>query len=250
MKKIFFLIGCISSSLNCFSITKKLRVLSSMSNFAWQFSYWWNQRRAILPQTQICKFGTTKFDTHTVLLCDKVLISLFLLQVLLSSWHSERQVQFYFPRNLAFHLHVAKNFFNNFFVTWPELACSSHSDSRAWRSVGSELNCTPGKTDGREKWGGLEQGNACKHFYQGVIPVYPLIGWLWHLVSALEHWWHWLMGGESHLLLNHRHWSYYIQCNKAFPVCGIFTWRAEICLNFVHWGQDVFVIFPTGSGRP
>ena len=85
-----------------------------MSNFAWQFSYQWNRRRAILPQTQICKFGRTKFDTHTVLSCDEVLISLYiLLQVLLSSWHSERKVQLYFPRDLAFHLHVAKNILNN-----------------------------------------------------------------------------------------------------------------------------------------
>ena len=37
-------------------------------------------------QTQICKFGGMKFDTHTVLSRDKVLISLFiLLQVLLCS---------------------------------------------------------------------------------------------------------------------------------------------------------------------
>ena len=42
-------------------------VFSSALNFAWQFSYQWNQRRAMLPQTEICKFGRTKFDTHTVL---------------------------------------------------------------------------------------------------------------------------------------------------------------------------------------
>ena len=29
------------------------RVFSSTSNIAWQFSYQWNQQRAILPQTQI-----------------------------------------------------------------------------------------------------------------------------------------------------------------------------------------------------
>ena len=50
------------------------RVFSSTLNFAWQFSYQWNRRRAI-PQTQICKFGRTKFDTHTILSRDEVLIS-------------------------------------------------------------------------------------------------------------------------------------------------------------------------------
>ena len=111
---------CISSSLDCFSITKKLRqVFFSMLNFAWQFSYQWNWRCAFLPQTQICKFGRTKFDTNTVLLPDKVLISLIiLLQVLLSSWRSAKKVQLCFVRDLAFHLLVAKNFFNDFFMTW------------------------------------------------------------------------------------------------------------------------------------
>ena len=46
-----------------------------------------NRRRTIFPKTQICKFGRTKFDTHTVLLRDEVLISFKILplQVLLSS---------------------------------------------------------------------------------------------------------------------------------------------------------------------
>ena len=65
--------------------------------------------------THVCKFGWTKFDTHTVL------ISLFiLLQVLLSSWCSEWKVQLYFPHDLALTFCVAKNFFNNFFVTWAQ----------------------------------------------------------------------------------------------------------------------------------
>ena len=34
-----------------------------------------HRRRAILPQTQICKFRRTKFDTHTVLSRHEVLIS-------------------------------------------------------------------------------------------------------------------------------------------------------------------------------
>ena len=95
------------------------RVFSSTSNIAWQLSYQWNQQLAILPQTQIhihvCKFGRAKFDTRAVL------ISLFiLLQVLLSSWCSEWKVQLYFPRDLALNFRVAKNFFNNFFVTWAQ----------------------------------------------------------------------------------------------------------------------------------
>ena len=43
------------------------RVFSSASNFAQQFSHKWNWRRALLPQTQICKFGKTKFDTHCLI---------------------------------------------------------------------------------------------------------------------------------------------------------------------------------------
>ena len=55
-EKKFLLIGYIPSSLDCFSITKKLqRVFSRVLHFAWQFSCKWNWRRAILPQTQICK---------------------------------------------------------------------------------------------------------------------------------------------------------------------------------------------------
>ena len=117
-RKKFLLIGYLPSSIACFSITKKLqRVFSSTSNSAWQFSCKWNRRCAILPQTQICKFGRTKFDTLTILSRDEVLISLFiLLQVLLSSWCSERKVhvQLFFPHNLTFHLRAAKNLFNNF----------------------------------------------------------------------------------------------------------------------------------------
>ena len=97
------------------------QVFSSTLNFAWQFSYQWNRRSTILPQTQIGKFGRKKFDTHTVLSCDEVLISLIiLLQVLLSSWHSVRKVQLSFLHDLAFHLRVAKNFLNNFFMTWAQ----------------------------------------------------------------------------------------------------------------------------------
>ena len=84
---------------------RSYRVFSSTLNFAWQFSYQWNRRYAILPQTQICKFGRTKFDTHTILSCDEVLISLIIpLQVLLSSWRSAWKVQLCSLDDLAFHL--------------------------------------------------------------------------------------------------------------------------------------------------
>ena len=84
---------------------RSYRVFSSTLNFAWQFSYQWNRRHAILPQTQICKFGRTKFDTHTILSCDEVLISLIIpLQVLLSSWRSAWKVQLCSLGDLAFHL--------------------------------------------------------------------------------------------------------------------------------------------------
>ena len=37
---------------------------------------------------------------------------------LLSSWRSERKYGWISPRDLAFHLPVAKDFVNNFFVSW------------------------------------------------------------------------------------------------------------------------------------
>ena len=102
------------------------QVFSSTLNFARQFSYQWNWQCAILPQSQICKFGRTKLDTQTVLSRDEVLISLIiLLQVLPSSWCSARKVQLCFLRDLAFYLHVAKNFFNNFFMTWAQKESAS-----------------------------------------------------------------------------------------------------------------------------
>ena len=94
------------------------RVFSSTSNIAWQFSYQWHRHCAILLQTQIHMYANlvrTKFDTHTVLIS-----SFKLLQVLLSSWCSEWKVQLYFPRDLSLNFRVAKNFFNNFFMTWAQ----------------------------------------------------------------------------------------------------------------------------------
>ena len=62
-----FFIGCISSSLDCFSITKKLRehvkhcrtIFLSMKLAMRNFT--------ANSNTHVCKFGWTKFDTHTVL---------------------------------------------------------------------------------------------------------------------------------------------------------------------------------------
>ena len=88
--------------------------------------------------------------------------------------------------------------------------------------------------------GGREQGNACKHSKQRVVPVYwipayPLIGWLWHLLLTLEHWWSWwglrYGGRETSVILSRRHRNYFKQCNQAFPVCGIVSWRAENVLK-------------------
>ena len=67
------------------------RVFSSSLNFAWQF---------------YCKFGRTKFDTHTVLcLIARRGPDLFnytvLLQVLLSSWRSARKVQLQLGANFG-----------------------------------------------------------------------------------------------------------------------------------------------------
>ena len=109
------------------------RVFSSTLNFAWQFSYQWNRRRTILPQTEICKFGRTKFDTHTVLLRDKVLISLIvLLQVLLSSWRSARKVWLCLLRDLAFHLQncrIQQKLHEMYLIClWLERIRSSHKE--------------------------------------------------------------------------------------------------------------------------
>ena len=109
------------------------QVFSSTLNFAWQFSYQWNRRRAILPQTQICKFGRMKFDNHTVLLCYGVLISLIiLLQVLLSSWRSARKVQLCFLRDLAFHLQncrIQQKLHEMYLIClWLERIRSSHKE--------------------------------------------------------------------------------------------------------------------------
>ena len=56
---------------------------------------------------------------------------------------------------------ILENFHNNLkkkdvgFDTKPHvsIACSRRSDSRAQKSVGSELNCTPGKRDGGQQGG-------------------------------------------------------------------------------------------------
>ena len=76
-----------------------------------------NRRRAILPQTQIRKFGRMKFDRHTLsyhmtrswYLCLYFFKCCFLLD-------AEREKYSYISH--AFHLRVAKNLFNNFFMTW------------------------------------------------------------------------------------------------------------------------------------
>ena len=85
--KFFSLVTLSFSSLDCFSITKKLHESSTACQIL-RDHFHINEigDEQILPQTQTCKFGRTKFDTHTVLSRDEVLISLFtLLQVLLSS---------------------------------------------------------------------------------------------------------------------------------------------------------------------
>ena len=76
-EKNFILIGYIPSSLDCFSITKKLqRVFSSTLHFAWQFSCKWNRRSAILPQTNLNKLiylFTSIRDSNNSRGCEKIL---------------------------------------------------------------------------------------------------------------------------------------------------------------------------------
>jgi len=104
-QKKFLLIGYIPSSLDCFSITKKLqRVFSSTLHFAWQISFLenkWNQRRAILPQLNSNNYANlverNLVLVQTLSYHSTMSWSIFL-QVLLSSWCSERKVQLYFPR--------------------------------------------------------------------------------------------------------------------------------------------------------
>ena len=71
------------SSLGCFSITKKLHESFPAGHFL-RDNFLINEIiDTQFYQTQICKFGGTKFDTDTVLSRDEVLISLFLLFILL-----------------------------------------------------------------------------------------------------------------------------------------------------------------------
>ena len=101
-KKKFFLIGCISSPLDFFSITKKLKKLTLRDNFL------------------INEIGNAQFyrklkyanlvERNSILTLSHRAVtrswSLFLhfLQVLFSSWCSVRKVQLCFLGNLAFHL--------------------------------------------------------------------------------------------------------------------------------------------------
>ena len=62
-EKYIFLIGCISSSLDCFSITKKLHE-SFPERQTLRDNFLINDigDAQFLPQTQICKFDRTKFN--------------------------------------------------------------------------------------------------------------------------------------------------------------------------------------------
>ena len=68
-EKCIFLIGCISSSLDYFSITSLFQHVKLCDNFL---------INEIGDAQFYCKFGRTKFDTHTVLSLDEVLISLII----------------------------------------------------------------------------------------------------------------------------------------------------------------------------
>ena len=54
---------------------------------------------------------------------------------------------------------------------------------------------------------------------------------LWHVLLTLEHWWHWwgmrYGGRETSVIESPWHRSCYKRCNRAFPVWGTFSWRAE-----------------------
>ena len=128
-------------------------------------------------------------------------------------------------------------------VFW--LACSRHSVSRVRQSDGGEqVKLHTGKTRGKKmggEWGeskGMPVNILNKGLFRTVywIPVYPLIGGLWHLLT-LEHWWHWwgmrYGGRETSVSESRGHRSYYKQCNREFPVWGIFFEEQKICLNLV-----------------
>lgn len=117
-KKII-LIGYILLHLTvCLSQGSCTSLFQHVKNAVQQFYYKWNESHAILLLTQISTFGRTKFDTHTVTWQSPDLfvytsssVAFFLMQ-----WDKE---QLCFQPNLAFHLRVATNFFNDhFFVTW------------------------------------------------------------------------------------------------------------------------------------
>ena len=95
------------------------RVFSSTSNIAWQFSYQWNWQRAISPQTQIHMYANLVEQNLKLTLpwslCLYFFKSCFLLDAV-----SEKYRTLYFACDLALNFRVAKNFFNNFFVTWAQ----------------------------------------------------------------------------------------------------------------------------------
>ena len=116
-KKII-LIGYILLHLTvCLSQGSCTSLFQHVKNAAQQFYYEWNESHAILLLTQISKFAIRKFDTHTVTWQSPDLFVYTSSSVAFSLMQWDKE-QLCFQPNLAFHLRVAMNFFNNFFVTW------------------------------------------------------------------------------------------------------------------------------------
>ena len=114
--KFFFLIGCISSLPDCFSITKKLResfparqtlhdnfLINEISNV--QFC-----RKLKYPCMQIWSNKILYLHCPDLFVYTSSRLAFFLMQWVKST----------VPCDLALNFRVAKNFFNNFFVTWAQ----------------------------------------------------------------------------------------------------------------------------------
>ena len=113
-----------------------------------------------------------------------------------------------------------------YFLHFFAVACSRRSDSRARWSVGSKLNCTPGKRGGGR--GGESEGTPVNILNNGSFQ-YTLL-----LVDYDTFCKHSSTGDideecdmerKRHLVIKSRDIEATI--NDAFPVCGIVLWRAE-----------------------
>ena len=95
------------------------RVFSSTSNIAWQFSYQWHRQCAILLQTQIHMYANL-VEQNLILTLSWSLCLYFFKSCFLLGAVSEKYSYISLATFLLLNFRVAKNFFNNFFMTWAQ----------------------------------------------------------------------------------------------------------------------------------